>query len=146
MQDDTGLPDGRPYAHASFTLDAGATACSIRLVMTHRQLELFWEAIDTAHGALLSELDACSSNGDDEGATLRWADSIVLEELQQLIATPLGIMERKAAIMATDSAGAEAPSHDATSTSSAHTLASLADGADGDEPSGAVGASGGAQC
>lgn len=117
----------------------------VSFLVTLRDAELMLEAIDTGHGALLSEVGDCDSSGDEEGAELKRADLDLLDRL----ARPFGVLATIADFdrMRRDSVGAEAPTQDASSAVSGTPLASSTAAADGPKPTRGGGAtSGGARC
>jgi len=100
-----------------------------------RQVAMLAEALNTAMGAVESELNACSDNGDQEGTELLVPDLRLIEELAVLVDRAAELQARaghgyqwprRAGTLGADSAGVEAPSHDAASTSSGNPLASPA--------------------
>lgn len=94
--------------------------------MTSATVVEFVSALEAGIDALEAEMFMCQANGDEEGRSLRQNDLKMLEfMLEQLeVAQKLAHVTTRATITA-DSAGAEGPSQDAASASSATALPSL---------------------
>lgn len=59
----------------------------VTLEMDRKRATEYAEALETANGALMAEVGDCSSNGDDDGAQSKYADTVVIDKLAHMIAT-----------------------------------------------------------